>query len=286
MTVVLNWRHRGVANGMGVRNENAVEPADGALLRVDLLGVTIHRIEMARAVETVRGFVASGTPHIIVTADSSMIVLAQKDPDLRALVNEADLVTPDGAGVLLGARLLGRPLIERVSGVDLSREICRMAAQDGFSVYLLGAAPGVANAAAEKLREACPGLRIAGTHHGYFDPSEDGEVAAAVRASGAKALLVGIGIPRQEKFIRDHLNELGVCVAMGVGGTFDVLSGRVKRAPAWMQRHGLEWLYRLARDPRKISKVATLPRFLAMVLCERVKSRESKVESPKPGTGS
>jgi len=253
---------------------------------IDLLGVKVHRIDVPEALDTIRGFIRSGKPHMVVTADSSMIVLAQRDSDFRALVNAADLVTPDSSGVLLGAKLLGTPLKERVSGVDLGREICRMAAQDGFSVYLLGGAPGVAEAAAERLTEAFPGLQIAGTQHGYFDPSEDSGVAAKVMASGAKALLVGMGIPRQEKFIRDHLNELGVCVAMGVGGTLDVLSGKVKRAPAWMQRHGLEWLYRLVRNPRKISKVATLPRFLALVLREKVKSRKSKVKSRKPGVGS
>ena len=242
---------------------------------IDILGVKVHRIAMPEALDAIRGFIASGKPHIVVTADSSMIVLAQRDGDFRALVNAADLVTPDSSGILLAAKLLGRPIKERVSGVDLSREICRMAAEDGFSVYLLGGAPGVAEAAAERLTEAFPGLQIAGTQHGYLEPSEESEIASKIRASGAKALLVGMGIPRQEKFIRDHLNELGVCVAMGVGGTFDVLSGKVKRAPAWMQRHGLEWLHRLVRNPRKISKVATLPRFLSLVLSERLRRRRS-----------
>jgi len=237
---------------------------------IQLLGVKVHRIGMPEALDAIRSFIASGKPHQVVTADSSMIVLGQRDEEFRALVNAADLVTPDSSGILLGARLLGTPLKERVSGVDLSREICAMAAEDGFSVYLLGSAPGVAESAAERLESAFPGLRIAGTHDGYFGPSEDGEVAAEIRASGAKALLVGMGIPRQEKWIRDHLSELGVCVAMGVGGTLDVLSGKVKRAPVWMQRHGLEWLYRLARNPRKISKVAMLPRFLLLVARARL----------------
>ena len=175
-------------------------------------------------------------------------------------------MTPDGSGVLKGAALLGTPLIERVSGVEIAREMCRMSEEGGFSIYFLGAAPGVAELAAANLKDQYPGLNVAGTHDGYFDSSRDAEIAAMVKASGARALLVAMGIPRQEKFIRDNMDRLGVCVAMGVGGSFDVFSGKVKRAPMWFQNHGLEWLYRLAKDPSKISKAATLPKFVALVL--------------------
>jgi len=256
-----------------------LEFAAGHLPEVDILGLKVHCIDMPQALDAVRGFIASGTPHMIVTADSSMVVLARRDEDFRALVNSADLVTPDSSGIVLAAKLLGTPVKERVSGCDLSREICRMAAREGFSIYLLGAAPGVAAEAARRLGEEFAGLRIAGTHHGYFDPSQDRRIAAEVKASGAEVLLVGMGIPRQERFIRDNLQDLGVCVAMGVGGTLDVLSGRVKRAPVWMQRHGLEWLHRLIVNPRKFPKVAALPRFLAMVLWARAAGAGSKVHN-------
>jgi N-acetylglucosaminyldiphosphoundecaprenol N-acetyl-beta-D-mannosaminyltransferase len=238
---------------------------------VTLLGVKIHRVDMASTLDLIREFVASGKPHIIVTADAAGVVRAQTDAEFRELVNNADLVTPDGAGVLWGARKLGTPLIERVSGVEIAREMCRIAAEDGFSIYFLGAAPGVAELAAANLAKQYPGLQIAGTHDGYFDPSHDAEIAAMVKASGAKALLVAMGIPRQEEFIRDNMEQLGVCVAMGVGGSFDVFSGKVKRAPDWWQRHGLEWLYRLAMDPRnKIAKVWSLRKFVSLVLRARI----------------
>jgi N-acetylglucosaminyldiphosphoundecaprenol N-acetyl-beta-D-mannosaminyltransferase len=238
---------------------------------ISLLGVKVHRVDMAATLGLIRRFVASGKPHIIVTADSSGIVRAQTDADFRELVNTADLVTPDSFGVVWGAAKLGMPLIERVSGVEVAREMCRIAADDGFSIYFLGAAPGVAELAASNLKEQYPGLQVAGTHHGYFDPSQDAETAEMVRESGAKALLVAMGIPRQEKFIRDNMDKLGVCVAMGVGGSFDVFSGKVKRAPEWFQRHGLEWLYRLAKDPRnKMSKVWLLRRFIGLVLRARI----------------
>jgi N-acetylglucosaminyldiphosphoundecaprenol N-acetyl-beta-D-mannosaminyltransferase len=238
---------------------------------VTLLGVKVHRVDMAATLALIREFVACEKPHIIVTADASGIVRARDDAEYRQIVNSADLVTPDGAGVLWGARKLGTPLIERVSGVEIAREMCRLAAEEGFAIYFLGAAPGVAELAAENLAKQYPGLQIAGTHDGYFDPSQDTEIAALVKASGAKALLVAMGIPRQEKFIRDNMDELGVCVAMGVGGSFDVFSGKVKRAPEWWQRHGLEWFYRFAMDPKnKISKVWSLRKFVSLVLKARI----------------
>ena len=237
---------------------------------ISLLGVKVHRVDMAATLSLIRQFIASGKPHIIVTADASAIVRAQSDTEFQDLVNSADLVTPDGSGVLKGAALLGTPLIERVSGVEIAREMCRMSADDGFSIYFLGAAPGVAELAAANLKDQYPGLNVAGTHDGYFDASEDAAVAAMVKASGAQALLVAMGIPRQEKFIRDNMDKLGVCVATGVGGSFDVFSGKVKRAPPWFQNHGLEWAYRLVKDPSKISKAATLPKFAALVLRERI----------------
>jgi N-acetylglucosaminyldiphosphoundecaprenol N-acetyl-beta-D-mannosaminyltransferase len=240
---------------------------------VTLAGIRVHRIDMATALRLIRQFVQSEKPHMVVTADSSMVVLAQKDYDLRKIIEEADLITPDSFGILLGARLMGKPIKERVSGADLSVEICRMAASDGFSIFLLGGEPGIADEAASRVEEMFPGLVIAGTHHGYFERDQEPEVVRRIKASGAKVLLVGMGIPRQEKFIHRYLGELGVCVAMGVGGTLDVLSGRVKRAPEWMQRHGLEWLYRVLKNPRKISKVATLPRFLLLVLLEKLRPR-------------
>lgn len=233
---------------------------------IDLLGVRVHAVDMEGALDAVRAFVSSGRPHFVVTADSSGLVLAQRDAQFRQIINSADLVTPDSFGILLGARKLGTPLPARVSGVDLAYRICQMAAEEGFSVFLLGAEPGVAEAAARKLQEAIPGLSVAGTYHGYFTPDEEPAVIARVRESGAKALLVAMGIPRQEKWIHAHLADLGVSVAIGVGGTLDVFSGRIKRAPLWMRRHGLEWVYRLARDPSKISKVASLPRFVWLVL--------------------
>jgi N-acetylglucosaminyldiphosphoundecaprenol N-acetyl-beta-D-mannosaminyltransferase len=249
------------------------EEADREVDCVKLLGVRIHRVDMATTMGLIRRYIAEGRPRILVTADASGVSLAQRDEDFRKLINNADLVTPDGSGILWACEKLGMPLIERVSGVDIARNLCAMAAEEGFSIYFLGAAPGVAEQAAENLKSQYPGLRIAGTHDGYFEDDQSASIAAEIKASGAKGLLVAMGIPRQEKWIRDHLNDLGVCVAIGVGGSFDVFSGNVSRAPEWMQRHGLEWAYRLSKNPRKISKVAELPRFARMVLIEQARLR-------------
>ncbi len=256
-----------------------MESAVTDLAHISILDVKIHRVDMPGTLDLIRGFIASGKPHLIVTADASGLVMAQSDDELKQIINGADLVTPDSAGLLLASKLLGDPLTDRVSGVDISRELCRIAAEDGFGVFLFGAAPEIADEAAQKLKEQYPGLTIAGTRNGFFSDDETSEIVRQIRESGAKALLVALGIPKQEKWIRDNINDLGVCVAMGVGGTLDVFSGRAKRAPKWMQKHGLEWLYRLAQNPKKLSKVATLPRFLAMVVRER--SGKWKMESGK-----
>ena len=224
----------------------------GAIEEREILGVKISVVDTAAALEAIEEFISSGRPHQIVTADSSAVVLARKDSELREIINSASLVTPDSIGILWAARRFGRPLPERVSGVDLAELLCERAVGLGHRVFLLGAAPGIAEKAAEKLKQRHPGLVIAGTHHGYFKQSESEAVIDKVRAARPDLLFVAMGIPLQEKWISRHLEALGVPVAMGVGGTLDVLAGKAKRAPKWIQRMGLEWFYRLASNPRKI----------------------------------
>jgi N-acetylglucosaminyldiphosphoundecaprenol N-acetyl-beta-D-mannosaminyltransferase len=235
---------------------------------ISLLGIRIDKITFSAAMDAVKEFVESGQPHIIVTADASAVVIAQKDPELAEIINSADIVTPDSSGIMFASKLYGDPLPQKVSGVDLAVEMADLAAREGYPMFLLGAAPGVAEDAAMELVRRYPSLRIAGVRDGFFADEE--EVARAVASSGAKILLVAMGIPKQEKFIRKHMEQMGIGVGMGVGGTFDVLSGRVNRAPRWMRRHGLEWAHRLASNPRKITKVATLPKFLWMVVTDRL----------------
>ena len=250
---------------------------------VELLGVPVHRTDVAAALDRITQFVEEGAPHQVVTPDSSALVRAERDPELMQILQSADLVTADGAGLVWMAKVLGLPLWERVSGVDLMDHTCELAAEKGYSVYLLGAAPGVAAEAAQKLQERYPGLTVGGTAHGYFDEGQEPEVVRAVAQAGPDILFVALGVPKQEKWIRRHLDELRVPVAIGVGGSFDVISGRVRRAPAFMRRWGLEWLWRTLRQPSRVPRLLALPKFVWMTVMEgRRRRRES--QRPQPPT--
>jgi N-acetylglucosaminyldiphosphoundecaprenol N-acetyl-beta-D-mannosaminyltransferase len=231
---------------------------------VQLLGVRVNALGWEAVLAAVEGFLREDHPHMIVTSDSSTLVRAQEDDELRAIMNEADLVTADGAGVVLAARILNLPLTERVSGCDLVMRLCEAAARQGRSVYFLGGEPGVAAEAAAVLQGQIPGLEVAGCRHGYFTPEEDPEIVAEIAAARPGVLLVALGIPRQEKWIKRHLEALGVPVCIGIGGSLDVISGRKQRAPVWMQRGGLEWLYRTAKEPWRLPRLKALPTIVWM----------------------
>ncbi len=204
---------------------------------------------------------------MVVTADSSGLAAAHNDPDLKAIYKQAALATADSIGVVWALRRQGAR-VERVSGVDIVDHVCGLSAEKGYRIYFLGAAPGVAELAAEKLRLRHPGCNIVGTRNGFFPATDDEFVAKEVADAKPDVLFVAMGIPRQEKFIAATLPLIGAKVAMGVGGSFDVFSGRVKRAPVVVQRLHLEWLWRLLQNPRKIHKVKMLPRFVWYVLRE------------------
>lgn len=255
---------------------NAVDMADRAvdslppLDTLSLLGMRVDRPTMQEALTRIERFVAEGGPHHIVTADASMIVTAHDDPEFRALVDRADLVTPDGIGILWASRRLGTPIRHKVSGVDLAARCVALSAEKGWRIFFFGAAPGVAEAAAKKMGERYPGALIVGWRDGFFRPEEEEKVADEIAWTRPDIVLVALGIPKQEKFIARHRDRLGAKVLIGVGGTLDVFSGTVRRAPVWMQKAGLEWFYRLTSDPRqfrnRLKKQRLLPRFVAMAL--------------------
>ena len=238
---------------------------DMVIPSVQILGLPVHNVDMASTLSAIRRFAGTGAPHHIVTADASMLVMAQEDAELRGIIANADLVTPDSIGVLWAAGRKKTPLSERVSGVEIAERLCAQSAEQGYRIYFLGAGPGVAAAAAEKMRAKYPGVAIVGVRDGYFSAAETSEVVAEIRATGANILLVAMGIPKQEKWIQAHRAALGCSVLIGVGGTLDVLSGQVKRAPRIMQALRLEWLWRVLSNPSKVRKVMLLPRFVWMV---------------------
>lgn len=233
--------------------------------RITVLDVPIDCIDMAEALAHIDAFIQEGTPHHIVTADASMIVIAHEAPELKAIIQRAELVTPDGAGLLWAARRQNKVFKERVSGVVLVEKLCALSPQKGYRVFFFGAAPGVAAQASEQMRTKYPGAQMVGARDGFFTPEQIPTLIAEIREAQPDILCVALGIPKQEKFIATYRQELGVPVLIGVGGTFDVLSGNLRRAPVWMQRLNLEWLWRLLQNPSKISKVKLLPRFVQLV---------------------
>ncbi len=230
--------------------------------RVELLDVPVDPLTMAEALARIEEFIRSRTPHHVFTADALGIMRSQDDPDLLEIVRQADLSTPDGAGVMFASGLHGVRLPERVSGVDLVERLCALSARKGYRIYLFGAAPKVAEAAAACLQARYPSLLIAGMHHGYFSPEEEADIVRDIAAAHPDILFVALGIPKQEQFIRRHFHALGVPAMLGVGGSFDVISGRLHRAPRWMQRLSLEWLYRLIQEPSRLPRITALPRFI------------------------
>ncbi len=236
--------------------------------RSRILGVAVDRLTMEECLTRIVAFAEEKRPHLVVTADAAGIVQAQGDPELKAIYESAELVTPDSVGVLWAAKRKGQSMPERVSGVDLVDRICDLSARKGYRLFFLGAAPGVAEQAAEKLRLKHPGCNIVGTRHGFFPADSDAIVAQEVGEFKPDFLFVAMGIPRQEKFITATKDIIRASVSMGVGGSFDVFSGRAKRAPKLMQKLKLEWLWRLILNPRKIAKAKNLPKFVRLVLRE------------------
>ena len=221
--------------------------------RVTLFGCNIDNVSMEETLERVEGFVRSGRPHQHVVVNVDKLVKASRDEDLRRIINECDLVNVDGMPVVWASRVLGKPLKERVAGIDLFEALMRRAAQKGWRVFLLGARQDVVREVATMYARRYPGLVLAGVRDGYWQGEDaEAQVVRQVRESRADLLFVAISSPKKEQFLGLYQAEMRIPFAMGVGGSFDVAIGRVKRAPAWMQMAGLEWFYRFLQEPRRM----------------------------------
>lgn len=240
---------------------------------VSILGCRLDAIDADAATQRILQFAREGSGAQVVTLGTEMVVHAQRDAKYREVVNACALSLCDTVGLLAVARSRGANLHERVTGVELIDHLCARAANEGISVFLFGAAPGVADRAATELQRRYPGLRIAGTRNGYFAADESGRIASEIRASGAQVLLVGLGFPKQEYWLAEHLRETGCGAGIGVGGSFDVISGNVERAPERWRKLGLEWLYRLVKEPHRWRRQLALPHFVLLVAGESVRSR-------------
>jgi len=237
---------------------------------IEILGVRVDDATYADLLECVDTFVAEGEPQQVVTLNPEMIVAAHDDPVFRQDLNRAGLNVADGVGLMLAARLLGHPLRERVTGSDGIHRLAAHCARQGHRLYLLGAAPGVAEVVAEQLALAYPGLVVVGTFAGSPSVEEEAAIVERVRAAAPDLLMVAYGVPAEEKWIARNRDRLGVPVMIGVGGAFDFVAGVARRAPAWMRRFGLEWLYRLIRQPWRWRRQLALPRFVALVIRQRL----------------
>ena len=239
-------------------------------MRIDVLGVGFDNMTADEAVSAAYGVVCGeGPAGYIVTPNPEIVWLCRGDDGLRGAINDAFLVLPDGIGVIYGAKILGTPLKARIPGIDFITALLARMAENGKSVFLFGSKPGVAEAAAENLKAAHPGIVISGTCDGYF--TDDGPIIEKINSASPDLLLVCLGAPKQELWMAENVSKLDVRLMAGLGGSLDVFAGNVKRAPEAWQRLGLEWLYRLIKEPRRIKRMIKLPLFVLAVIMKRIR---------------
>ena len=238
-------------------------------MRINILGVGFDNVTMAEAVARGCELLEREGAHYVVTPNPEIVEACRADAAAMAAVNGADLVLPDGIGVIYGAKMLGTPLKSRVPGIEFGAAMLAHCAQTGKKVFLLGAKPGVAEQAAKNLSAKLPGLTVAGTHDGYFTDSDT--VAAEIRASGAELALVCLGAPKQEKWMAQYGAATGAKLLLGLGGAMDVFAGVAQRAPEFYCKHNLEWFYRLVKNPSRAGRMMKLPLFLVHVAGEKRK---------------
>lgn len=235
---------------------------------VDVLGVTIDRIDMYDACERARTFAVGERFRYIFTPNPEMIMLAQKDEEFKRILNSADMCVPDGVGVVIASKLYGKKITERVPGFDLMGDLVSVGVSKGWRFYLLGGKPGIVEKAKRNLERVYPKIKVAGIHHGYFGEKEEEEVIAHINLCMPHIIFVGMGAPLQEKWIFKNRWKLNAKLAMGVGGSLDIVAGKARRAPEVYKKHGLEWLYRLIKQPSRIKRMAVIPVFFAKVFMQ------------------
>lgn len=238
--------------------------------RIDIIGVPVDCLTMEQALEWVDAMAGWGGPRMVIAVNPEKVMRARKDPALLGVIQRAGLLIPDGIGIVFAARLLRLGVMERVPGSELMPAICERAARDGHKIFLFGATPEVNQRAATVLRDRFPGIRIVGTRHGYVTERGMAAVLQQINDSQADVLFVALGSPAQELWMDRYLPRLRVKICQGVGGTFDVLSGKVKRAPPLFRTMHLEWFYRLVLNPARLLRQSALPLFALQVLRKRV----------------
>lgn len=229
-----------------------------------ILGIRFDALEMDEAAEIIEGYIKEGKPRLVVTLNAEMMVMAKNDRQFKSIIMKADLLVPDSVGITWAGKLRAR-----VPGIDMVEELAKRSAKKGYRIFMVGATEGVAEKAGVELARRYPGLKIIGARSGYFSKDQERLILEEIREARPDILLVGLGMGKQEKWIEKNLYYLNVPVSLGVGGSFDVISGQVKRAPAWVRQFGLEWLYRFVQQPTRYKRMLALPKFVYMVIRER-----------------
>ncbi len=237
---------------------------------VDILGILFSPMGVDSCADHIFDMLSEEGFHYVFTPNSEIVMSAFKDKDFAAVINSADLLTADGIGIIYASKIVGNPIPERAAGYDISLKLLEKLAANGKSVYLFGSAPGVAEKAAENLAQKFPSLIISGMHDGYFDSVEEQKIIDDINQKAPDVLFVCLGSPKQEKWIFDSRDKLNAKVAMGLGGCLDVYAGNVKRAPDIFIKLGLEWFYRLIKEPKRFFRMLALPKFILTVIFRKI----------------
>jgi len=236
-----------------------------ALPQITIKNLKVHNLTLPEAIDAASFFIASQTPHQVITLNAEMAYLAFKDASYAQVINNAHLVLPDGSGILWAAKKMGTPLKEKVAGIDFVLSLAAKAAQNNWTIFLYGGKQGVASEAKDVLAKKYPGLKIVGASHGYLNQKEEKELILKLKALRPHILFVALGAPKQDFWIYEHQKELKVPLTVGVGGSFDIISGRIPRAPQTWQKLNLEWLYRTLKEPRRLKRTLRLPLFVSSI---------------------
>lgn len=249
---------------------------------IKILGVEIDKLTQAEVVKKIDGFLKQDELKTIYTPNTEIVMEAKKDESLKKILNDGSIVIPDGIGLIYAAKIKKKNLPERVTGCDISFKMLELAQREEYSIFLLGGKEGVAKEAGENLKKDYPNIKLAGVQNGYFkgahigysNHEEEKTIIETINNSGADILFVGLGAPKQEIWINENKGKLNCKVVIGNGGTVDILAGRIERAPEFFQKLGLEWLYRLVKDPKRIKRQMVIPLFILTILFSREKTVE------------
>ncbi len=238
--------------------------------RINIHGVKIHNVTMQEAVSLIQSWVEGDSIHAVYTPNSEIIMQAQRNHELKSILNDAGLLIPDGAGVVLASKILKTPLVEKVSGVDLAKNLFKISSGKNISCFILGGRPGVAEMAAVNIMAAYGKVKVKGYAHGYFKPEEEAFVIERINRVKPDILLVGLGAPMQEFWIHRNMYRLSCKVCIGIGGSIDIFAGKITLTPEFIRKAGFEWLHRLIRDPRRFKRMMDLPRFMLLTYKKRL----------------